>query len=155
MKIRVLALPLLLSLLGCITPRPANQPQGTSDEATIRLLEEQERVGVLNRDTAALRRVWSEQLIVNSPSNQVSSDRSVVLNLVGQGLIHYAVFDRRIERLRIDGDVAFVMGAETIQPTGNAPQAGQTVQRRFTHVWKKDAGVWRLVARHANIIPPT
>jgi hypothetical protein len=45
------------------------------------------------------------------------------------------------------------MGGETIQPIGNAPQAGQTVQRRFTHVWKNEEGVWRLVARHANIIP--
>ena len=91
---------------------------------------------------------------MNSPLNRVSSDRAVALNMVHQGLIHYSVFDRTIEHLRIDGDLAFVMGAETIQPTGNAPQAGRTVQRRFTHVWKKRAGVWRMVARHANVIPP-
>lgn len=152
MKGTALALPLVLLLLGCATARLANQPD-TTDEATIRLLEEQERVAVLNRDTAALVQLWSEQLIVNAPSNQVSSDRSVVLNLMRQGLIHYSLFERRIERLRIDDDIAFVMGGETIQPIGNAPQAGQTVQRRFTHVWKKETGVWRLVARHANIIP--
>jgi ketosteroid isomerase-like protein len=70
-----------------------------------------------------------------------------------KGLIHYSSFERRIERLRIDGDIALVTGGETIQPIGDAPQAGQTVQRRFTHVWKKEAGAWRLVARHANIIP--
>jgi ketosteroid isomerase-like protein len=110
-------------------------------------------MGVLNRDTEALLRLWSEQLIVNAPSNQISSDRSVVLNLMRQGLIHYALFERRIERLRIDDGIAIVMGGETIQPTGHAPQAGQTVQRRYTHIWKKESGTWRLVARHANIIP--
>ena len=153
MKATALALPLVLALLGCSTAIPADQARDASDEATIRLLEEQERAGVLARDTAALERVWSEQLIVNAPSNQVSSDRGVVLNLMRQGLIHYSLFERRIEWLRVDGDLAIVMGAETIQPIGSAPQAGQTVQRRFTHVWKKEAGVWRLVARHANIIP--
>ena len=109
---------------------------------------------MLNRDTAALRRVWAEQLIVNSPMNQVAPDRATVLNSVRLGRIHYSSFERKIEHLRIHGDVAVVMGAEAIQPAGNAPQAGQKVQRRFTHVWRKEAGVWRLVARHANIILP-
>jgi ketosteroid isomerase-like protein len=26
------------------------------------------------------------------------------------------------------------------------------LQRRFTHVWRKTSGTWRLVARHANDI---
>lgn len=153
MKREASALLLVLALLGCTTVPPANPLQATSDETTIRLLEEQERLGVLNRDIAALQQVWSEQLIVNAPSNQVSSDRKVVLNLVRQGLIDYSLFERRIERLHIDGDIAFVMGGETVQPISNAPNAGPTSQRRFTHVWKREAGVWRLVARHANIIP--
>ena len=153
MKSAALALPLIVSLLGCTSGRLSGQEQNTTDEAAIRLLEEQERAGVLNRDTAVLQRVWSEQLIVNAPSNQISPNREVVLNLVRQGLIHYSSFERRIERLRIDGDIALVMGGETIQPMGDASQTAQVVQRRFTHVWKNEAGTWRLVARHANIIP--
>jgi len=147
------ALLLAMAVLGCTTVPQANLPQATSDETAIRRLEEQERLGVLNRDIAVLEQMWSEQLIVNAPSNQVSSDRKIVLNLVRQGKIHYSLFDRRIEQLRIDGDIAIVMGGETVQASGNTSQAGQTSQRRFTHVWKKEAGAWRLVARHANIIP--
>jgi len=26
------------------------------------------------------------------------------------------------------------------------------VQRRFTNIWKKEPGAWRLYARHANVI---
>lgn len=153
MKVSTLAVLSILSLFGCSTAGTSDQPRGTTDEATIRILEEQERLGVLNRDTAALQRVWSEHLIVNNPTNRISPDRNVVLELVRGGQISYSSFQRTIEWIRVDGDLALVMGAETIQPTGNAPQAGQTVNRRFTHVWKRDSGVWRLVGRHANIVP--
>lgn len=152
MKVMAPALTFALSLLGCSTAMLPLQPPGTADEAAIRRLEERERVAVLYRDTEPLLQLWSEQLVVNAPSNQISADRAAVLSLIRQGLIHYSAFERRIERLRIDGDIAIVMGGETIQPTGNAQQTSPTVQRRFTHVWKKEAGVWRLVARHANTV---
>ena len=44
------------------------------------------------------------------------------------------------------------MGAETVKPKAG-PSAGQLIQRRFTNVWRKEAGTWRLYARHANVIP--
>jgi hypothetical protein len=56
-----------------------------------------------------------------------------------------------------DGGFVFIMGLETIQPIGDAPGAGlvagQTIQRRFTNVWKNEEGTWRLFLRHANVIP--
>jgi ketosteroid isomerase-like protein len=64
-----------------------------------------------------------------------------------------ASYERSIEQVRVEGDIAIVMGAETLKPTGNAPQAGQTVHRRFTNIWKKEGDTWRLWARHANVIP--
>jgi ketosteroid isomerase-like protein len=147
-----LASPFLLLLLGCATASPANRlaVDLTGAEATIRSLEEQERLAVLNQDAQALQRLWSERFIVNSPLNQIAPNRSVVLDLLQQGLIRYSSFERRIEQIRLDGDVAIVMGGETVQPIGNAPLAGQTLQRRFTHMWKHEQGAWRLVARHAN-----
>jgi hypothetical protein len=45
------------------------------------------------------------------------------------------------------------MGAETVRPIGKAPLAGQTVKRRFTNIWSREGGTWRLIARHANVIP--
>lgn len=110
---------------------------------------------MLKQDFAALERIWSEHFMVNAPMNQVAPNRAVVLDIFRQGLAHYASFDRRIERLRLAGDLAFVMGSETVQPIGSAPLAGQTVERRFTHVWQKDGGAWRLVARHANNVLPS
>lgn len=147
---RVLAVLLALSFWGCATTAASTPSAG--EEAVIRSLEEQERTAMLNRDTVALQRIWAPEFIVNSPLNQISPNREVVLDLVRRGLIHYSAFERRIEELRIMGNTAVVMGAETVQPAGTAGAAGAPVQRRFTHIWQRDAASWRLVARHANNI---
>jgi hypothetical protein len=48
------------------------------------------------------------------------------------------------------------MGMETVVARSDAPSAGlkvgQAVKRRFTNIWKKEAGTWRLYWRHANVI---
>ena len=130
------------------------QESVADEEAAIRSLEEQTRSAVLNRDTLALTSVWSENFVVNAPANRVVPSRRAVFDLIRQGVIHYSSFEATIEHIHMDGDLAIVMGAESVRPIGRAPLAGQTVKRRFTHVWRKGNGGWRLIARHANIIPP-
>lgn len=152
---RILALALVVPLFGCAATGAATRQSLPGDDAVIRALEERERLAVLNRNVEALEQLWAEEFMVNSPLNQIAPNRAIVLDLMRQGLIHYSSFERDIERLRIVGDVAIVMGGETIRPTGNAPMAGQTVRRRFTHIWERKSGTWRLTARHANNIPPS
>ncbi len=142
----------LLSLSGGATLAQGQGPP-SDDEAAIRSLEERVRSDVLNQDTLALMSVWSEHFVVNAPANRVAPDRRAVFDLIRQGMIHYSSFEATIEHIRVDGDLAIVMGAETVRPIGKSPLAGQTVKRRFTHLWRKDAGSWRLIARHANVIP--
>ena len=148
---RTLAVLLLLSVVSCDTAPRGTGAASDSDDSVIRQLEDQERLGILNRDTATLTRIWDEQFMVNSPFNTVSPNRAVVLDLVRQGMIHYSSFERRIEDLRMLGDLAIVMGAETVQPVAEPPAS--PVQRRFTHIWRNDGGSWHLMARHANDIP--
>jgi hypothetical protein len=49
-------------------------------------------------------------------------------------------------------------GLETLLPNSDAPSAGlvagQPVKRRFTNIWRKEDGTWRLFARHANVVTP-
>lgn len=143
---------LILAISGGATLAQAQGP-ASDQEAAIRSLEERGKSGVLDRDTLALMAVWSEHFMVNAPANRVAPKRSVVFDLLQRGMIHYSSFEPAIEHIRVDGDIAIVMGAETVRPAGKAPLAGQTVKRRFTHVWRKEAGGWRLIARHANVIP--
>lgn len=144
---RVLAVLIALTSWSCAAAPPSGSTAG--EEVVIRNLEDRERVAILNQDSMTLEQIWAPEFIVNSPLNQISPNRAVVLDLVRRGLIHYTAFERRIEELRIMGNTAVVMGAETVQPA--RPGAGP-VQRRFTHIWQRDASRWQLVARHANDI---
>ncbi|HXH81608.1 MAG TPA: nuclear transport factor 2 family protein [Candidatus Tectomicrobia bacterium] len=125
------------------------------DEEVVRALDEQERAAAQKRDIAALERLWSEDFTVNAPTNQVVVGRRAVMDVfVRGGIINFATFDRTIEFVRVEGNLAFIMGGETVRPVGDAPMAGQTVHRRFTNVWRKEGDTWRLFMRHANNVPP-
>ncbi|HEU4746933.1 MAG TPA: nuclear transport factor 2 family protein [Gemmatimonadaceae bacterium] len=146
----------LLLVLSCVlTYACAQAPaRDSAAEATVRALDDQERLAALNQDYAALERLWSEHIIVNAPLNQILPNRSALLDYFRKGMTTRSSFERSIEQVRVDGDIAIIMGAETIKPIGNAPRAGQTVQRRFTNIWKKEGDTWRLWARHANNVIP-
>ena len=143
---------LLLASLSLVVAAQSQEPL-SAEERTIRSLEEQERVAVLNGDIAALERLWAKQFIINNPQNEISADRSVVLDRVRRGLIRYSKFERRIEAIRFSEDIAIVMGSETVEPKSDTAGSTQAVHRRFTNIWKKTGTTWRAIARHANVIP--
>jgi ketosteroid isomerase-like protein len=128
-----------------------------SDEEVVRSLDDQERIAALNRDIPALERLWSEQLTINAPNNQVVVGRQRNLDaFVRSGIINFSSFERTIEFARVDGAFALIMGLETVTPRSDAPSvglvAGRPVKRRFTNIWKKEGDTWRLYWRHANVI---
>jgi ketosteroid isomerase-like protein len=146
----------LSSLLLVGSLAAAGVEQMPTDERTIRALEEEQRVAVLNRDVAALERLWSPAFTVNNPQNGISANREAVLDRVRRGLISYSAYEARIEAIRFSGDVAIVMGAEMVTPEGDSPRAGQTVHRRFTDIWQRSnlepGPGWQAIARHASVI---
>jgi len=68
------------------------------------------------------------------------------------GAVTYSSFVREAETVLVHGDTVIVMGRETVVPKGESPGAGQTINRRYTNIWMKREGRWRLVARHASVI---
>jgi hypothetical protein len=147
--------PLLSVLLASsysIAAAQSEEPLAARERA-IRSLEEQERTAVLAENVPELERLWSEQFIVNNPQNEVSADRKAVLERVKRGLIRYSQFERRIESIRFDRDIAIVMGSETVVRKGDAAGAAPAVHRRFTNIWRESGGTWRMIARHANVVP--
>jgi hypothetical protein len=122
-----------------------------SVENEVRLMEEKERKAILSQDTMAMSKIWDETLLVNSPLNIVV-DKSGGLSALSNGLIHYSTYVKFIEKIALHGNMAIVMGMETVIPTGKAGDAGKTVKRRYTNIWLKNDDVWTLIARHANNI---
>ncbi len=103
-------------------------------------------------DMATFAAVFPEDAVVNSPQNNVNRPAATKARF-GAGLIAYSSYDRVIDYagVRPNGEV-IVMGEEILHPRDNAPNAGKTVHRRFTDVWRDDTGTWKLAIRQATII---
>ena len=121
-------------------------------EEEVRKIDNEEREAVLKMDTVALfTRYWAPTMVVNTPVNRTGDVQGTKAH-VRAGELNYSVFDRMIEKITVDGDVAMVMGAEIVKPQGNAKNSGKTVSRRFTNIWKFSDGKWMLIGRQATII---
>jgi ketosteroid isomerase-like protein len=133
----------------------ARPPKTESDalEKEIRKIDSAVVAAVLASDVSALTKYCAVDLVVNAPNNQIVNGREAVLTKVREGILDYASFECDVEAVEVYGDVAVLMGLETVKPRGKAPLAGQTVRRRFTNVWMKRDGRWQLSARQATIIP--
>jgi hypothetical protein len=141
-------------VLVTISTAPAQANPQDSLEALIRRLDKAEAQGLLHRDSTALRKLWAADFTVNNPRNSITRGSDEVVALIRNGTIDYSTFLREIETILFHGSTVIVMGSETITPVNKAPFAGQTVRRRFTHIWMHRKGEWRLTARHANAICP-
>lgn len=127
------------------------QAQDKNIDAEIRRLEQLEVQAVLNKDTLTLSKLWDKNYVVNAPDNKI--------NLAGKSVTNRPVlnrsranFTRQVEEIVINGNVAFAMGNETVVQEKDPSGKNETIKRRYTNVWIYQQDVWRLAARHANII---
>ncbi len=90
-------------------------------------------------------------MIVNTPANVVGTVEGTKAHL-RSGDLNYLSFERNIEKITFNDNVAVVMGGEIIKPQGQQANAGKTVTRRFTHVWLYKNNQWSIIARQATII---
>jgi hypothetical protein len=125
--------------------------QNKDIEEEIKKLEQLEVRAVLARDTVILKKLWDKNFVVNNPANRVVVANANPLDrpVLKEPRIS---FTREMEHIAVRGDIVFTMGNETVVPGGDLPKAGQTVKRRYTNIWMKVDGEWKLVARHANEI---
>ena len=141
-----------LSLALCVDVQAQAR---SSDSTLVRSLDDQERAAALQNDARVLERLWADDLVVNAPRNQVVVGKRAVLDIVLRNKL--GSFERQVEYMRVDGDLAVVMGSETVRSLADVPVAGlrdgQVTKRRFTNIWKRQGGSWRLSIRHAHIVP--
>ena len=122
-----------------------------SDREQIEALEQAEVAAILASDQNRLRELWHEDYLVNAPHNRLTTSQAEVIGLVAAGVIAYHRFDRVIEGVVVHGDTAIAMGHEIVQPKSE-PQAGQVLTRRYSNIWHRLEGQWRMIARHANVM---
>ena len=142
MRLILLAVALTISITGLVSGQSAKQI-----EQEIRRLDVAHADAILCGDLVALDKLWTKDFKVNNPFNEIDqADR------IRTGAVTYSLFNRVPEAVLIHGDTVIVMGREEVVPKGNSPEAGKTINRRYTNIWMKRSGKWRLIARHASVI---
>jgi hypothetical protein len=125
---------------------PAIRIKMETDE--IRSLENLEMKAVTQGDTARLFQLWSTDLIVTNPDNSIKDFSAIKKDLLENKPLE-SPFNRVIENITLNENVAVVMGYET--PTVNSPKKSEgIIVRRYTNIWMKDGNVWKLTARQAS-----
>src|SRR5689334_7485752 len=151
MKKYILMMPMVISI-ATVSVMGQNVRQKNDREGEIRKRDQAEADAILRNDAAAAEAFYADDIVVNNPRYTVTIGKKALMALIKTGNIHYSSFVREIEKITFQGETAIVMGKETVKPDGNAPGAGQTIQRRYTNIWMKSDNKWLLIARHANII---
>ena len=130
----------------------------TADERAVLAADARQRDAVANADLNAIAAISHPNLRVNAPSNRILT-RDDLVRRVGSGDILNEVFERVPESVVVTGDVAVVMGHETVFPGAGSEQARmygrKTLNRRYTNIFLRDGKTWLHLARHANIIGGT
>ncbi len=123
----------------------------TTEDQTIRKLEDSLREAFLRKDTSVLVKLYAPEFVVNSPYNRVSTLKDILAN-INQGKDNRESFERTIEKITFVENIAIVMGQEKLVPVAPAANAGKTIKRRCTNIWMKNGTGWRLVARQSTVI---
>ena len=122
---------------------------GSEDEKVIRDLEQHQVKLLLAGNVKQMAAAWLPEFTVNNPFNDVVNGHS---GPVRNGRLTYSAFARNIEKIVFRDGLAVVMGSETVVPSGTSRDAGKEIHRRFTDLWVKVDGQWKMLARHANVI---
>jgi hypothetical protein len=157
---QIVAASIALVVAGCDSgnhPRGAQAIDSTAAtskvEADIRELDQIQAQAWLDRDQAALERLWSPEFVLQAPSNQILTREGVFREMrtprLAGGLASMA---RTVERITQFGDIVISMGIEhPVNKTG--PTAGVVRTQRYTNVWRREGNMWRVIARHAHLLP--
>src|SRR5262245_18166970 len=111
-------------ILACLASIANNLLAQDQREAEIRNLETLERESVLRSDSVPLfGKIWSPNMVVNTPANVVGTIEGTKA-IFRSGGLNYLLFERMIEKITFNDNIAIVMGGEIIKPQGNQPNAG-------------------------------
>jgi ketosteroid isomerase-like protein len=136
----------VLWLNGCSTPRATHDWKSSlSVEEVIRKVDNERIQAQIHADATALDRIYAADFIGVGPSGRVRTKPQVILDFTSGDLKFQSITTDDVQ-VRVYGSTA----VETGRSIMNGEDKGQIVPRdtRFTRVWVKHQGRWRLVANH-------
>ena len=126
----------------------AKRDQTRKFEQTIRRLDDERIQAQVHADAATLDRIYADDFIGVGPSGTVRTKPQVLADFTSGDLKFQSITTEEVQ-VRVYGNTAVETGRSTM--TGQ--DKGKDVPRdtRFTRVWVKQQGRWRLVANHYSI----
>ena len=141
--IAVLALTATAIALG--QKQSSSRDQRSSVEQAIRQLDRERIQAQIGADAAALDRIYADDFIGVGPSGTMRTKAQVLSDFTLGELTFQSITTDDVQ-VRVYGNTA----VETGRSIMSGQDKGKTVPRdtRFTRVWVKQQGRWRLVANH-------
>lgn len=122
--------------------------QRSNIEQVIRQLDGERIQAQIGADAAALDRIYADDFIGVGPSGTVRTKKQVILDFTSGTLKFQSITTDEVQ-VRVYENTALETGLSTM----DGQDKGKTVPRntRFTRVWVKHQGFWRLVANHYSV----
>ena len=128
------------------------QAAGSPRERAVLAAMEQYKQAILDRDTAELAGIWTENYTFINPQGALVTREERLANL-GSGNTNVQVIDNEREiTVRLYGDAAIVQNLSTLRGTFSG--APTDTDLRGTFVWVRRDGRWRLVTNQLTAVAP-
>jgi uncharacterized protein (TIGR02246 family) len=127
----------------------ASRDQRSSVEQAIRQVDNERIQAQIHADAAALDRIYADDFIGIGPSGTVRTKPQVLADFTSHNLKFQSITTDEVQ-VRVYENTAVETGLSTMI----GQDKGKTVPRdnRFTRVWVKQQGRWRLVANHYSLL---
>ena len=129
----------------------ATRNDGSSIEQAIRQLDHERIQAQIGADAVALDRIYADDFIGVGPSGTVRTKAEVISDFTA-GTLKFQTITTDEVQVRVYDNTAVETGLSTMV----GQDKGKAVPRdtRFTRVWVKQQGRWRLVANHYSSRKP-
>jgi uncharacterized protein (TIGR02246 family) len=126
-------------------PKQSESKQQSTVEQAIRKVDDERIQAQIHADAAALDRIYADDFIGIGPSGTVRAKPQVLSDFTSGDLKFTSITTDEVQ-VRVYGNTAVETGLSTM----DGHDKGKAVPRdnRFTRVWVKQQGRWRLVANH-------
>jgi uncharacterized protein (TIGR02246 family) len=141
----IAAVVLTVAPMGVAQKQSATGSHQTSVEEAIKKLDNERIQAQIHADAAAIDRIYADDFIGVGPSGTVRTKAQVISDFTSGDLKFQSITTDEVQ-VRVYENTAVETGLSTMI----GQDKGQTVPRdtRFTRVWVKQQGRWRLVANH-------
>jgi len=141
-------LPLTLTSVALGQEQSSSRDQRSSVEQAIRQLDRERIQAQIGADAVALDRIYANDFIGVGPSGTVRTKAQVISDFTSGDLKFQSITTDEVQ-VRVYENTAVETGLSTMV----GQDKGKAVPRdtRFTRVWVKQQGRWRLVANHYSL----